>query len=60
MVIIMCQCPKCNTVQKAGQSCPNCTCPISINPVERDKLREKLHPKGDKNGKNSKNIPDKE
>lgn len=35
-------CPKCKTIQKAGEACPNCTYPI---PFPKDKPQEGDVPK---------------
>jgi hypothetical protein len=35
-------CPKCKTIQKAGEACPNCTYPI---PFPKDKPQEDNTPK---------------
>jgi hypothetical protein len=35
-------CPKCKTIQKAGEACPNCTYPI---PFPKDKPQEDDTPK---------------
>lgn len=35
-------CPNCKTIQKAGQPCPNCKCPI---PEKEEQKKERMEPK---------------